>query len=260
MFALQSRVYATFHMRDPRVFYNREDLWTIPTELFGNETVQVEPYYVTMRLGTEARPEFVLILPFSPANRDNMIAWMAARNDAPNVGQLVVYRFPKDRLAFGPMQVESRINQDPRISQQLTLWNQEGSRVIRGNLLVIPAEDTLMYVEPLFLQARQSQLPELKRVIVASGARIAMEETLEAALAQVVGRAVTPASPSPGPAVSPGPAPGARLGTSSELIREAVSAYDRAQQLLRQGDLAGYAREIERLGEILRRLESTGTR
>jgi uncharacterized membrane protein (UPF0182 family) len=149
------------------------------------------------------------------------------------------------------MQVESRINQDPQISQQLTLWNQEGSRVIRGNLLVIPAEDTLMYVEPLFLQARQSQLPELKRVIVASGARIAMEETLEEALAQVVGRPVTP------PAPAGGAAPGPVGGTTEALIREAVGAYDRAQQLLRQGDLAGYAREIERLGEILRRLEGS---
>jgi len=265
LFSLQARVYATFHMRDPRVFYNREDLWTIPTELFGNETVQVEPYYVTMRLGTETRPEFILILPFSPANRDNMIAWMAGRNDAPNYGELVVYRFPKDRLAFGPMQVESRINQDPQISQQLTLWNQEGSRVIRGNLLVIPAEDTLMYVEPLFLQARQSQLPELKRVIVASGARIAMEETLEKALAQVVGRAPAPAAPPAAPAPAsgappPGPAPAPGTGTTAELVREAITAYDRAQQLLRQGDLAGYAREIDRLGEILRRLERSGTR
>jgi hypothetical protein len=253
LFGIQARVYATFHMRDPRVYYNREDLWTIPNELFGNETVQVEPYYVTMRLGTETRPEFILILPFSPANRDNMIAWMAARNDAPNSGELVVYRFPKDRLAFGPMQVESRINQDPAISQQLTLWNQEGSRVIRGNLLVIPVEDTLMYVEPLFLQAERSQLPELKRVIVASGPRIAMEESLEEAIAQVLGRAAL-AGPPP-----PAPPPGA-AATSEELIREALAAYNRAQQLLRQGDLAGYAREIERLGTILRQLEQPGRR
>ncbi|HEU5298139.1 MAG TPA: UPF0182 family protein, partial [bacterium] len=131
MFQIQAHVYATFHMRDPRVYYNREDVWTIPNELFGNETVAVEPYYVTMRLENERSAEFILILPFSPANRDNMIAWMAARNDPPNVGDLVVYRFPKDRLAFGPMQVESRINQDAAISQQLTLWNQEGTRVIR---------------------------------------------------------------------------------------------------------------------------------
>jgi uncharacterized membrane protein (UPF0182 family) len=255
LFTIQARVYATFHMRDPRVYYNREDVWTIPNEIFGNETVQVEPYYVTMRLGSEARPEFILILPFSPANRDNMIAWMAARNDAPNYGGLVVYRFPKDRLAFGPMQIESRINQDPRISQQLTLWNQEGSRVIRGNLLGIPVEDTLMYVEPLFLQAERSQLPELKRVIVASGARIAMEESLDDAIAQVVGRAGQPVPPPPTPTPSPGPAQ-----STEQLIRDAVAAYDRAHQLLRQGDLAGYEREMNRVGEILKQLEQSGRR
>ena len=245
MFEIQAQVYATFHMRDPRVFYNREDVWAIPNEVFGNETVPVEPYYVTMRLGSEDQPEFILILPFSPANRDNMIAWMAARNDAPNYGELVVYRFPKDRLAFGPMQVEARINQDPVISQQLTLWNQEGSRVIRGNLLVIPMENTLMYVEPLFLQAERSQLPELKRVIVASGPRIVMEESLDAAMARLLGRA---------PRAAPGAVPPAG-GVPGNLIRQARESFERAQQLLRQGDFTGYAREIERLGALLRQLE-----
>src|SRR5207249_2262555 len=194
LFQIQAQVYATFHMRDPRVFYNREDVWVVPTELFGNETVRVEPYYVTMRLSGE-QPEFILILPFAPSGRDNMIAWMAVRNDVPHYGEIVVYRFPKDRLVFGPMQVESRINQDPVISQQLTLWNQEGSRVLRGNLLIIPMENALMYVEPLFLQAERSQLPELKRVIVASGPRIVMEETLDAAVARLLG--ATPRSPQP---------------------------------------------------------------
>lgn len=247
LFEIQARVYITFHMRDPRVFYNREDLWAIPNELFGSETVPVEPYYVTMRLAGEASPEFILILPFSPAKSDNMIAWMAARNDAPHYGELVVYRFPKDRLAFGPMQVESRINQNPEISQQLTLWNQEGSRVIRGNLLVIPMENALVYVEPLFLQAERSQLPELKRVIVASGPRIVMEETLEAAVGKLLGGIprVTPLPSAPGGA------------TAQELIAQAVRTYARARELLRQGDLAGYAREIERLGELLRQLERT---
>jgi hypothetical protein len=184
---------------------------------------------------------------------------MAARNDVPNYGGLVVYRFPKDRLAFGPMQVESRINQDPKISQQLTLWNQEGSRVIRGNLLVIPVEDTLMYVEPLFLQAESSQLPELKRVLVASGARIAMEESLDEAIAQVLGRTGQPAPPPAPPPTVPPPPPGVAQSTE-QLIREAVAAYDRAQQLLRRGDLAGYAREIDRLGQILQQLEQSGRR
>ncbi len=241
LFQIQAQVYATFHMRDPRVFYNREDAWVIPTELFGNETVRVEPYYVTMRLSS-AQPEFILILPFAPANRDNMIAWMAGRNDAPHYGEVVVYRFPKDRLAFGPMQVESRINQDPVISQQLTLWNQEGSRVIRGNLLVIPMENALMYVEPLFLQAERSQLPELKRVIAASGPRIVMEETLDSAISRLLGP--RPEAP-----------PAAPSSTIADLIREAAAAYRRAQQLLQQGDLGGYAREIDHLGEILQRLE-----
>lgn len=251
LFEIQARMYATFHMRDPRVFYNREDLWSVPTELFGNETVVVEPYYVTMRLGSDPQPEFILILPFSPAGRDNLIAWMAARNDGPGYGELVVYRFPKDRLAFGPMQVESRINQDPVISQQLTLWNQEGSRVIRGNLLVIPMESALMYVEPLFLQAERSQLPELKRVIVASGPRIVMDETLEGAIARLLGR--LPSSAATPPPGAPSPAP----STGAGLIRQAVETYERAQQLLRRGDLAGYAREIERLGQILREIEKT---
>jgi len=252
MFEIQARMYATFHMRDPRVFYNREDMWSIPTELFGNETVVVEPYYVTMRLGNGPQPEFILILPFAPAGRDNLIAWMAARNDGPGYGELVVYRFPKDRLAFGPMQVESRINQDPIISQQLTLWNQEGSRVIRGNLLVIPMENAIMYVEPLFLQAERSQLPELKRVIVASGPRIVMEETLDQAIARLLGR--LPPSLTPPPAgAGPAPVP----STAAGLIKQALETYDRAQQMLRQGDLAGYAREMDRLGPILRDLQKT---
>jgi len=243
MYEIQARVYSTFHMRDPRVFYNREDPWVIPTELFGNDTVPVEPYYVTMRLEDGTAPEFALILPFAPANRDNMVAWMAARNDPPYYGELIVYRFPKDRLAFGPMQVEARINQDPVISQQLTLWNQEGSRVIRGNLLVIPMERALLYVEPLFLQAERSQLPELRRVIVASGPRIIMAETPEAGLARLL-EAPPPAAPSPPASVR-------------ELIAQANETYERAQQLLRAGDLAGYAREMERLGAILRRLRET---
>jgi len=157
-----------------------------------------------------------------------------------------VYRFPKDRLVFGPMQVESRINQDPVISQQLTLWNQEGSRVVRGNLLIIPMENALMYVEPLFLQAERSQLPELKRVIAASGPRIVMEETLDAAVARLLG--ATPRSPQP-------PAGAAVPPTVQELITQSAAAYRRAQQLLRQGDLAGYSREMERVGELLRQLE-----
>jgi uncharacterized membrane protein (UPF0182 family) len=202
---------------------------------------------VTLQIGAAARPEFALILPFTPAKREkeNMVAWMAARSDPPHYGELLVYRFPKDRNVFGPMQIESRIDQDPTISAQLTLWNQQGSQVIRGNLLVIPMENALLYVEPLFLQSERSQLPELKRVIVASGSQIVIDETLDAAVAKVVGKAPAPAPAQPTPS-SP--------GTVRELTRRAGEVYRRAQELLRQGDLGSYAREIDRLGEILQQL------
>jgi len=267
LFEIQAQVYTTFHMRDPRVFYNREDQWAIPNEIFGNnETVPVEPYYVTMRLEPQASaaPEFVLMLPLRPAGpeRENLIAWMAARNDAPYYGQLVAYRFPKQSVVFGPMQVESRINQEPNISQAITLWNQQGSRVLRGNLLVIPIEDGVLYVEPLFLQAERSQLPELKRIIVATGARIQMAETFDEALAGVLGRRpVSPTGPAPPATTAPGPPGPSGLSAAERdrLIAEALAVYRRAQERLRAGDLSGYSREIERLGQILERL-ATATR
>jgi uncharacterized membrane protein (UPF0182 family) len=247
LFELQAQVFATFHMRDPQVFYNREDAWQIPTEVFGNETVRVEPYYVTMRLAEGSAPEFVLILPFAPAGRDNMIAWMAARNDPPHYGELIVYRFPKARIVYGPMQIEARINQDATIAQQLTLWNQQGSQVIRGNLLVIPIEDGLLYVEPLFLQAERSQLPELKRVIVASGAAVVMAPTLEEALAGLLGG---PRPPGPAPPAAP-PAGDLRV-----LTEQALAIYRAAQERLRAGDLTGYSQEMARLGPVLERLDA----
>jgi hypothetical protein len=257
LFEIQAHVYATFHMRDPRVYYNREDVWAIPNEVFGDQTVPVEPYYVTMRLSPDpqAAPELVLILPLTPLNRDNLIAWMAARNDAPHYGELLVYRLPKESVVFGPMQVESRIDQEPQISEAVTLWGQQGSRIIRGNLLVIPIEEGLLYVEPLFLEAERSKLPELKRVIVATGARIQMAESFEEALAGVLGR-----RPRPGPG-SPAVAPAALQPPESaaertRLIAEALATYRRAQERLRAGDFSGYSREIDRLGQILERLAS----
>jgi uncharacterized membrane protein (UPF0182 family) len=248
LFEVQAQVYATYHMRDPRVFYNREDVWSWPTEIFAGQQQRMEPYYVTLRLWGEPRPEFVLILPMTAQRRENMVAWLAARNDPPHLGELRVFLFPKERVVFGPMQVESRIDQDPSISAQLTLWNQQGSRVIRGNLLVIPLEDSLLYVEPIFLRAETSQLPELKRVIVAHGPRIAMEETLEAALVRVFGAGAP--SERPRPAESP-----ADLDArSAELVRQALEHYERAQRLLRSGDLGGYQREMEAVGRLLREL------
>jgi uncharacterized membrane protein (UPF0182 family) len=255
LFEVQAQVFATFHMRDPQVFYNREDVWAIPREIFGNETVRVEPYYVTMRVAEGSSPEFVLILPLAPAGRDNMIAWMAARNDPPHYGDVVVYRFPKTRIVFGPMQIESRIDQDPVISQQLTLWNQQGSQVIRGNLLVIPIEEGLLYVEPLFLQAERSQIPELRRVIAVTGAKIVMAPTLDEALAALI-RGGAPAAPGPAPGSGGPAAPGA----AAALVEQALDVYRRAQERLRAGDLTGYSREIERLGPILEELRATTRR
>ncbi len=248
LFAVQAEVYATYHMRDPRVFYNREDVWAVAQEVFADRPQPVEPYYVTLRLPEAAAPEeeFVLILPMTPQRRDNMVAWLAARNDLPFLGELQVFQFPKDRVIFGPMQVESRINQDPLISQQLTLWNQQGSRVIRGNLIVLPVGRSLLYVEPIFLQAERSQLPELRRVVVAHGPRVAMAPTLDEALRQVVR-----ASPSAAPS---------RPAGRPELLEEALRRYRRAQALLRQGDLAGFQRELDALGRLLEQLAAPSPR
>src|SRR5205807_9707971 len=264
LFTLQAQVYSTFHMKDPRVFYNREDLWVFPNELFTGAAQPLEPYYVTLRLDPAQGEEFALILPFTPAGKDNMVAWMAGRSDLPHYGRLLVYRFPTDRTVFGPLQIEARINQDPVISAQLSLWNQQGSQVIRGNLLVIPVADALLYVEPLYLQASGSALPELKRVIVAYGARIAMEPTLEAALARIfVGLpsepaagggagATGPAGAAPAP---PGGAPAVPRERVAALAAEASAHYERAQAALRAGDFAAYGREIDALGRVLAELK-----
>lgn len=188
LFRAQSAIYLRYHMDTPDAFFRTDDEWRIPTESFAQGAVQpVMPYYVTMRLRGEERPEFLLMLPFTPKGRENLSAWLAARSDPEHYGQLVLYRFPRGRQFFGPQQIESRIDQDTEISQQLTLWGQSGSQVIRGNLLVIPIEDVLLYVEPLFLKSDDaSAMPELKRVIVADSNRIVMRETLDEALAALV--------------------------------------------------------------------------
>ncbi len=272
LFTVQARIYATFHMKDPQVFYNREDLWAVPNELFGGSPQPLEPYYVNLRLEPAGGEEFTLILPFTPSGKDNMVAWMAGRSDVPNYGRLLVYRFPKDRTVFGPMQIEARINQEPVISSQLTLWNQLGSKVIRGNLLVVPIADALLYIEPLYLQAEGSALPELKRVIVSYGSRVVMEPTLEESIARIFGPPGPAPSVSAPPAGAPGavtappraPAPGAPGAASrnriAALVAEANSHYGRAQAALRSGDFATYGREIDALGRALTELrQATGS-
>jgi len=172
----------TYHMEDPQVFYNREDLWRVPNEIYGSEQQPVEPYYLIMKLPTEKAEEFILLLPFTPVSRNNLIAWIAGRSDGSEYGKLLLYLFPKQRLVYGPEQIEALINQDPVISEQISLWNRQGSKAIQGNLLVIPIEQSLLYVEPLYLEAERNSLPTLVRVIVAYENRIVMAETLDEAL------------------------------------------------------------------------------
>ncbi|HEY9894446.1 MAG TPA: UPF0182 family protein, partial [Candidatus Sericytochromatia bacterium] len=191
-FKLQSERLLIYHMTDPQVFYNREDQWQIPNEVYGNEARPVKPYYLITSLPGVPFEEFILLLPYTPRQRTNLIAWLAARSDGENYGKLLLYTFPKERLVYGPEQIEARINQDPVISQQISLWNRQGSQAIQGNLLIVPIEQSLLYVEPLYLEAAQNSLPTLVRVIVAYENRIVMAPTLEEALQAIFRPQVTP--------------------------------------------------------------------
>lgn len=249
MFRVQAARFQTFHMTDPQVFYNQEDLWNWAEEVVTGERVLMEPYYVNMRLPGEADTEFVLMLPYTPSTKQNMVAWLYARNDGEHYGELGVYKFPKQRLIYGPMQVESRIDQDPQISQQLSLWNQRGSQVIRGNLLVIPIDHAILYVEPIYLEAEASQLPELRRVIVAYGNRIAMEETLAGALARVMG--TEPAVEEPSTPAMPLPT---LEGDVADLVLQADAHYRAAEECLQTSDWECYGREMDALEQVLETL------
>ncbi|GAB6180966.1 UPF0182 family protein [Desulfotomaculum defluvii] len=260
LFLVQSRMYTLYHMTDPQVFYNREDKWTLPTEKVGNEEKPMEPYYVITVLPGEKTPEYMLIIPFNPQNKKNMISWLAARSDGENYGKMLVYEFPKQELVYGPMQIEARIDQDTTISQQLSLWDQRGSNVIRGNLVVIPIKDSLIYVEPLYLQSEQSKMPELRRVIVAAGDKIVMEPTLELAIQRIYGEdAIQNVSP-PQQGTDPGiDQPDIQQQTSQKTVKELASEanriYDDAQAKLKVGDWAGYGQSINQLKDILSQLE-----
>jgi len=246
LFRIQAAAYAAYHMDDPQVFYNKEDLWAAPTEMLEQKEQEMDPYYVVMKLPDKDEAEFLLMRPYVPNGRRNMIAWLYADSDGEDYGRLGVYKFPKQELIYGPMQIEARFDQDPYISQQLTLWNQHGSQVIRGNLLVIPIDDTLLYVEPLYLQAEAGRFPELKRVLVAYGNSVAMAEDLPTALAQVVGLAAPPVTP---PTVPP-----TASADVAALARSALSHYRAAQECLRRNDWACYGRELEALGADLEAL------
>ena len=260
IFALQASMFATFHMTNPAVFYNREDQWEIPAFDVGGKPAQMHPYYTIMKLPGESGAEYIQMLPFTPRGKDNLASWMVARSDGANYGKLAVFQFPKQTVIFGPRQVAARINQDQVISPQITLWNQQGSEVIQGTLLVIPIEESLIYIRPLYLKAAGGQIPELKRVIVAYQNNIVMDETLDAALARIFpGGAPRPQPDLPvaegqAPAAAPAPAGAAPAPDVRSLAEQARSHYQRAMQAQREGNWALYGEEIKKLGEILERM------
>ncbi|MDY7016367.1 MAG: UPF0182 family protein, partial [Cyanobacteriota bacterium] len=245
LFKIQAQMYLSYHMNDPQVFYNLEDLWRFATETYEGNQQTIEPYYQIMNLPGESTEEFVLILPFTPVNKDNMIAWMAARSDGENYGKLLLYEFPKQELIYGPFQIEARIDQNPEISQQLTLWSQEGSRVIRGDILVIPINGSLLYVEPVYLRAEQGELPELRRVIVAYEKELAMRPTLEQSLTALFGSERSPQVLQPSTPIE----------ADSALIKEASIIFQRSESARRQGNWAEYGRYQQQLKEIFQQLE-----
>lgn len=238
LFSAQIDKFKTYHMTIPQVFYNNEDLWTQPREKYAGRAIPLEPYYILMRLPGEAHLQFLLMVPLTPENRDNMIAWIAARSDFPDYGQLVVYKLPKERLIYGPMQIEARIDQDPLISRRLSLWDQRGSKVIRGNLLVIPLDHSFLYVEPVYLIAEEMDIPQLRRVIVAYGKHVAMEPTLEQAL-----RAVFGVEPRRGERIA--------VELPDGQPAQLRSAIRNAKQALQQGDWRAFGKAIEALEAAL---------
>ena len=261
LFSLQTGIFQIYHMTDPSVFYNREDQWDVPVV----DGEQMQPYYTIMRLPGEARAEFIQMLPFTPLGKNNLAAWMVARSDGDQYGKMLVFQFPKQKVIFGPNQIVARINQDQVISPQLTLWNQQGSEVIQGTLLVIPIEEALLYIRPLYLRASGGRIPELKQVIVAYQNQIVMEPTLDQALDRLFGSEQGPAPgaltagavvaqlDAPQPADAAAATPSAPGGTGP-LVAQASEHYQRALQAQRDGNWALYGQEIEQLGEVLAQL------
>lgn len=236
LFEIQIETFARYHMTAPQVFYNQEDLWTRPNEKYGGQQLIMEPYYVLARLPGDRTLEFMLISPLTPENRDNMISWMAAKSDAENYGDLVVYKLPKERLIYGPAQIEARIDQDPEISRQIALWDQRGSRVIRGNLMVIPVENSFLYVEPVFLLAEGVDIPQLQRVIVAIGDDISMQPTIEQAIFDLFGQDADFIVPE----------------EATEMARQNIAAQATDDSLLVDPQIAGQLDEIRSIWAELR--------
>jgi uncharacterized protein len=263
LFNVQTRMYGKYHVTDPETFYATNDQWTVPAGSTSEQTLPSEAYYVVMRIPGVANPEFLLLQPMVPKDRPNMIAWVAARNDAPNYGTVQVFRFPTNTTVLGPAQIEARIDQDPTISAQITLWNASGSKVIRGNLIVVPVGDALIYLQPVYLQSTSSKFPEFQRIVVASPTTVVWGRTLSESLRLLLagggqpGPTPTP-NPTPGPGASPTPVPSAGPGLPSDtagLIAYANQHFELAQQALRDGDFARYGQEIELVRQALALLD-----
>jgi hypothetical protein len=247
---------------DPETFFTENDRWTVPRGQSSDQSLPSEAYYVIMRMPGEPDPEFLLLQPMVPTSRPNMIAWIAARNDPEHYGGIRVYRFPTDTSVFGPVQIEARIDQDPIISAQVTLWSQAGSNVIRGNLIVVPVGDTLIYLQPVYLQSTSARFPEFQRIVVASPTKVVWARTLAQSLELLLeagGPAPSPSpgqTPTPGPSATPGPTPGTDLPTDvAGLIAYANAHFEAAQAALRAGDFAAYGREIELVRQALAQLD-----
>jgi uncharacterized membrane protein (UPF0182 family) len=261
LFELQTDLYTTYHMDEPDVFYHREDQWQIPVVSSREGTRDPFLRHIVMKLPGESQEEFIFMTPFTPRGKDNLAAWMVARNDGDAYGQLVVYKFPRQSLVFGPTQIVNRMNQDTEISRQISLWDQRGSEVIRGNLLVIPIEESLIFVQAIYLRAEGGRIPELKRVVVAYQNRVVMEETLGEGLARLFGGEVGTDSPRLGGAIPAESVTGDMDADVSvaDLVNQLSEHYENAVAAQRTGDWATYGEELRRIGELVRRLrERTG--
>jgi hypothetical protein len=262
LFKLQSEVYGLYHMTNPEVFFNREDLWTVATEngtdANGAQTVQaMQPNFVLMKLPGGAGEEFVEILPFTPSNRNNLIGWIAGRSDGTHYGTAVVYDFPKTRLVDGPQQIEARIDQNAQLSGQLTLWNQQGSHVLRGSLLVIPSGRALLYAEPIYLQAQESPMPELRLVVLALQDKLAYGPTFQAALASLFGGEVSSLTSTETPQAAPASAGMRQPSTDiNALIAEAGKDFDDYQRLTAEGKLGEAGQKLDALKHVIDRLNA----
>jgi uncharacterized membrane protein (UPF0182 family) len=246
LFSIQADQYRTFHMTDPQVYYNREDLWVLPQENYAGTVAPMKPYYILMKLPGSDTLEYLLMTPFTPQKRNNMISWLAARSDFPEYGKRLFYELPKDKLIYGPMQIEAMIDQNTAIAAQLTLWDQKGSKVIRGNLIAVPIENSFMYVVPLYLTAQGTDFPQLKRVIVISGDKVAMEPTLDEAIQSVFGT-----TPPPGISAQ---APGAQPG-----LAQARAQFDDAQKAMQQGNWGDFGKSMDALKHLLNGPPLAGT-